>query len=212
MTKYCIEKTISYIDYLKLLPDILSPSNIWNESYDESDEEESISNYCTSYSGNICFVISNLWNKREKHIKTDYAVTGWMLCLIPHIREYLFKILQNNHHIQVNTVIKRLLSGSTKKELHETINTFWSKYKNCNHNNDPFLNNEFLWNSKYISDSNSRIWHQKYSLSSTKFLGFVACRVTLNILGKGSSERSWGDVKTIKSGNLSSIGSDIELE
>ena len=38
---------------------------------------------------------------------------------------------------------------------------------------------------------------------------FVACRVTSKILGIGSAERSWGDVKTIKSGKRSALGSDI---
>ena len=26
-----------------------------------------------------------LWHKRQTHINTDFAVTGWMLCVIPHI-------------------------------------------------------------------------------------------------------------------------------
>ena len=108
---------------------------------DESDEEESISNYCTLYSDNICFVISILWNGREKHINTDYDVTSWMLCVILHIMEYFFKNAQNNHHIQVNTVIKSLFSGSTEKELHETLDTFWSEHTNFNHNNDRFDSN-----------------------------------------------------------------------
>ena len=64
-----------------------------------------------------------------------------------------------------------------------------------NQNNDPFDSNEFICNSKYISDGNSHIWHHKYSLPSTKVIGFVACRVTSQILGIGSAERSWGDVK-----------------
>ena len=70
-------------------------------------------------------------------------------------------------------------------------------------------NNEFIWNSKDISDGNCHILHQKYSLPSTKAVGFVACRVTLKILGIGSSKCSWGDVKIIKSGKISSLGSDI---
>ena len=90
MTNQCIEKTIYDIDYQIIFPDILSTANIWNESDDGSDEEQPISNDCTLYADNICFVISSLWNEREKHINTDYAVTGWMLCVIPHIREYLF--------------------------------------------------------------------------------------------------------------------------
>ena len=53
------------------------------------------------------------------------------------------------------------------------------------------------------------IYGKKYSLPSTKVLGFVSCRVTSKIIGIGYSERSWGDVKTIKSGNRSALGSDI---
>ena len=74
---------------------------------------------------------------------------------------YVFKNAQNNHHIQVNSVIKSLFAGSTEKQLYETLDTFWSEYKNFNHNNDPFESNEFIWNSKDISDGNSHLWHQK---------------------------------------------------
>ena len=109
----------------------------------------------------------------------------------------------------MNNVIKTLFSGSTEKELHGTLDTFWSKYKNFNQKNDPFDSNEFIWNSKDIIYVNSNLWHNKYSLPSTKVLGFVACRVTSKILGIGSAERSWGDVKKIKSGKRSALGSDI---
>ena len=43
----------------------------------------------------------------------------------------------------------------------------------------------------------------------TKVLGFISCRVTSKMLGIGSAERSWGDIKTIKQGKISAIGSDI---
>ena len=141
MTKQCIQKTIYDIDYQKLFPDISSPDNIWNESDDESDKEELLSNDYTEYSDNICFVMSNLWNQIEIYINTDYAVTGWMLCVITHIREDVFKNAQNKHHIQVNTVIKSLFAGSTEKELHEALDKFWVKYTKFNHNNDPFDSN-----------------------------------------------------------------------
>ena len=115
-----------------------------NNMYDdESDEEESISKNLTLYSENICFVISRLWNKREEHINTDYAVTGWMLCVIPRIREDVFKNAQNKHHIQVKNVIKNLFSGSTEKELHGALDMFWSEYTLFNHKNDPFDSNGF---------------------------------------------------------------------
>ena len=65
-------------------------------SDDKSDKEELISNYCTLYYENICFVISILLNEREKHINDDYSVTGCMLCVIPHIRLDVFKMHKKN--------------------------------------------------------------------------------------------------------------------
>ena len=92
MTKQCIEKKKPDLDYQKIFPDIFSLANIWNMSDDESNEEESILKNLTLYFENICFVISNFWNKRDEHINTDYAVTGCMLCVMPHIREDFFKM------------------------------------------------------------------------------------------------------------------------
>ena len=102
MTKQCIEKTKLDIDYQRFFPEISSYANIWNTSDDESYEDEltvPISKDSMLYSENICYVISNLWNKREEHINTNYDVTGLMLCVIPHIREDVFKNAQNKHHI-----------------------------------------------------------------------------------------------------------------
>ena len=84
-----------------------------------------------------------------------------------------------------------------------------SEYNLFNHKNDAFDSYDFIWNSKYITDGNSNLWNQKYSLPPTKVLGFVACRVTSKILGIRSAERLRGDVKTIKSGKRSDLGSDI---
>ena len=106
-----------------------------------------------------------------------------MLCVIPHIREDVFKNKHKDHHIQVDTIINSLFDGSSEKYLHETLDTFWSEYTNFNYKNDSFDSNEFIWNSKDICDINSHLWNQKYSLPSTKVLGFVACGLTSTILG-----------------------------
>ena len=86
MTKQCIKKTKSYLDYQRGFPEVSSLANIWNTSDDESDEEDPTLKGSIFYYENICFVIFKLWNKREEHINTDYAVTGWVLCVILHIR------------------------------------------------------------------------------------------------------------------------------
>ena len=40
-------------------------------------------------------------------------------------------------------------------------------------------------------------------------LVFLVCRFKSKVLGVGAKERSWGDVKTIKSGKRSAISSDV---
>ena len=47
-----------------------------------------------------------------------------MLCVIPHIREDVFKNSQNNHHIRVSTVIKSFFAGSTGIEFHKLMIRF----------------------------------------------------------------------------------------
>jgi hypothetical protein len=43
-------------------------------------------------------------------------------------------------------------------------------------------------------------WHYKYSYHQTKLLGRLACLVLSKILGIGTAERNWKQVKAVKSG------------
>ena len=89
-----------------------------------------------------------------------------------------------------------------------TQDIFWTEYNEFDNNIGSFDADEFIWKSKDIRDGNSHLCHQKYSLPCTKVLGFVACRVTSKVLGIGAAERSWGDIKIIKSGKRYDIRSD----
>ena len=63
--------------------------------------------------------------------------------------------------MQVHTFIMTLFALFFEKELHETLDTFWSEYIKSNHGNDPFDSNEFIWSSKNIHHGNSHLWYQK---------------------------------------------------
>ena len=139
----------------------------------------------------------------------DWLYVMYFFCVIPHIREDVFKNSNRKHHIQVNNFIKTLFYGSSEKDLHGNLDTFWSEYKKFHHKNNHFDSNEFIWSSKDIRDGNSHLCHQKYSLPCTKVLDVVSFRITSEILEIISAERSWGDVKAIKSGKISAIGSGI---
>ena len=132
-----------------------------------------------------------------------------MLFFIPHIRKDAKDHSDSDHRKQVNNVIKTLFSGASEEEMSVTQDIFWTDYTNFDKKIGSFGADEFIWKSKDIKDGNSHLWHQKYSLPCTEVLGFVACRVTSKVLGIGAAERSWGDIKTIKSGKRSDISSDV---
>ena len=59
-----------------------------------------------------------------------YDITGWILCVTPHIEENFFKNAHNKHHIQVNNVIKSLFSGSTENSYMKLLIRFGVNIKN----------------------------------------------------------------------------------
>ena len=70
------------------------------------------------------FSVCKLWQKRQLHINTDFAVTGWMLCVILHIRKYAKYHSNSDHRKQVNNVIKTLFSGASEYEMTVTLDLF----------------------------------------------------------------------------------------
>ena len=136
-------------------------------------------------------------------------MTGWILCVINHIREDVFKNAQSKHHIQVNNVIKIVLMDQLKNSYMKVLIRSRANIKFSIKRIIILTVMNLSGIVKIISNVNIHLWHKKYSLPSTKVLGFVACMVTSKMLGIGSAERSWGDVKTIKPGKISDLGSDI---
>ena len=86
---------------------------------------------------------------------------------------------------------------------------FWTEYNAFDNMIGSFYAYEYICKSKDIRYGKSHLCHQKYSLPFTKVLCFVACRVTWIVIGIGAVERSWGNVKTIKSRKRSAISSDV---
>ena len=67
------------------------------------------------------FLICNYWSKREAQINTDYDVTGWMLCVIPHIYNGVINKSYGNIRKQVNNRTKKLFDGLLDDEVHPSL-------------------------------------------------------------------------------------------
>jgi hypothetical protein len=82
--------------------------------------------------------------------------------------------------------------------LGDMINLFWEEFDFFHNKAGPFENREHIRVSGDVRSGASHIWHSKNSLRYTKVFGQLACRVCSKILGIGSAERAWGDVKHLK--------------
>ena len=215
MAMIYIIKSSTDLDNKELFPVSGSSSQkVWISSDIDTEDKENIDTdgpeSSDSYMSEILsFSVCKLRQKRQLHINTYFAVTGWMLCVITHICKDAKYHSYSDHGKQVNNVINTLFYGASEEEMAVTLDLFWTEYTASDNMIGSFDADEFIWKIKDIRDGNSHLCHQIYSLTFTKVIGFVACRVTSKVLGIGASDHSWGEVKTIISVKRSAISSDV---
>jgi len=96
-------------------------------------------------------------------------------------------------------------------ELAALLNTFWSEHHTFISRTGDCFKRPWIWNkqsNKDLDEGLSHIWHRKNSYGETKVFGKFACRVCSKIVGMGSAERNWGDVKHLKSAKRSHLGQE----
>lgn len=89
------------------------------------------------------------------------------------------------------------------------INIFWTEFDEFQDKSGSYSNREYIFkNHADIINLKSYIWHKKESVRYTNIFGKFACRVCSKFLGIGSAERSWGDVKHLKTNKRSHLSGD----
>jgi len=155
------------------------------------------------------------WDKRKSKIEHEYAIAAWALCVMPEVRKDVAARLTGTHRDAIEDVVRRLhltpcpnthpnISRMTTADI---IDTFWNEFKSFQQCTHPFAEPS-RWATVDVTQGNSFLWHEKYSLPYTTVLGFVGCRVTSKLCGIGAAERSWGGVKNIKTGKRSHMSGE----
>ena len=163
MTKISIIKSSSDIDNKELLPvSGSSYQKAWISSDIDTEDEENIGTDDPEINDSdtlesLSFSVCKLWHKRQLHRNTDFAVTGWMLCFIPHIHKYTKDNSHSYHRKQVNNVIKTLFYGASEEEMSVTQDIFWTEYTDFDNKIGSFDADKFIWKIKDIKDGNSHI-------------------------------------------------------
>jgi len=93
-------------------------------------------------------------------------------------------------------------------EVAVTMNKFWDEFDQFETKSGVFANRKYIYKSEDLVPGRTHRWHKINLLPFTQVLGRIGCRVCSKIAGIGNAERSWGDVKKIKSGMKSHYNAD----
>ena len=140
---------------------------------------------------------------RDKLIHS-YSLVGYLLSPNQTIMDHAYENRSLIHHEAVVNLIEKLivnpkLVGVEKStNLAESISNFWDEY-------NWFVNKQRMFKFAHMLEPAAQgdhvpayRWHQRWSLHTTKVLGKLACLVQSKILGIGTAEQNWKQVKLME--------------
>lgn len=177
---------------------------------DDSDDDDSYKDEDDEMEEGMGKTVLQAWKRRRKALVSDYAITAWMLSPIPEVMMDVHINHKGKHRDACERLLKKLYwhESNSNEVMNKQIDKFWSEFEHFQGKTGPYAHREHIWNSVDIHEGKSHIWHKKNTLRYTKMLGRFACRVTSKILGIGSAERSWGDVKHLKTNKRSHLSAE----
>ena len=185
-------------DYEYLYHDDLDEECHFKDEIGDTEDEDSDNE--TEFIGTH---ILEKWNNRKMSLKSDFAIAGWLMCICPIIFSDAKDYTDEDEQC-LERVAAKLLSHVGKPSL--AVNNCMEQFQNFRNKTQYYCHNNIMWQSQLAHDGISHLWHRQYSISKCSEFAYVACRVTSKLLGIGSCERQWGDVKQMKSDKRSSLG------
>jgi hypothetical protein len=145
------------------------------------------------------------WKKRRNKLIHDYSLVGYILSPNPTIMEHVINNKTLAHDEAAERLITKLLldpslAGNARtQERANLIDYFMEEYGDFTNRRNMFMRDN-IWIIAIDDTMKAYKWHHKYSYHQTKVLGKLACIVLSKILGIGTAERNWKQVKAVKSG------------
>ena len=153
----------------------------------------------------IAATVMQFWLKRKPRLLHDYSLVGYMLSPNPTIMAHASDNKTLDHDGAAERLITKLLldpslvGNNSTIQRAKLINTFMEEYGDFINRHGVFARDN-IWIMAADENCKAYRWHFKYSYQQTKVLGKLACLVLSKILGIGTAERNWKQVKAVKSG------------
>ena len=124
------------------------------------------------------------------------------------IKNKKFAHEQAAERLIVKLLLNPSLTGKSREiEKARLIDKFHQEFDDFTGRHGRF-NQSHIWITAADPSEQAYHWHQKYSLHCTEVLGKLACLITSKILGIGTTERIWKQIKAVKSGWRMNTGMD----
>ena len=105
-----------------------------------------------------------------------------MLSPCPEIQHQVKKFIRSDYKESCNNLLaklfvpKKLRKEETNAFLAKVEDEFWTEWTDFNECSEQHFSHELQkWLSEDIPNNNSHLWHRKYSLDETRWLGRLAC-------------------------------------
>jgi hypothetical protein len=188
-------------------------------------------------SNSLEYQVMVLWLKRRPKLIHDYSLAGYILA--PHrkimqdasvrmrestiytdaVSRLIGKLLvddDTNNRLRLigklvaaNGVTNNRLALSRTEEIAQSTIVFLREHRNFANRTGTFANS-IMWSEpdqdEFIVSCH---WHLSWTVPRTTVLGKLACLVLSKILGIGSAERNWKQVKKLKSGDRSNLSMNV---
>ena len=148
-------------------------------------------------------IILDLWSRCATALKMPWTIAGYL----PSIEINVYNDAQyatKEDEDCLREVAFKLYSHFSPNIRDATVNKCMEQYQLFCNKLQMYATDSW-WSSDYAISGESHMWHYTYPSSYYKELSFVACRVTSKLLGIGSCERQWGDVKHTESNKHTSL-------
>jgi len=212
---YYVKETTKYINAMSSTFDTLFDDEFYEDYINYKDEEvQNIEEYDLDdpmedkKKGNKKIsdessIILDLWSRRADALKTPWTIAGYLLSIEINIyNDAQFATKEDEDCLR--EVAYKLYSHFPPNVRDTTVNKCMEQYQ-LFRNKLQMYATESWWSSDYAINGESHMWHYTYPSSYYKELSYVACRVTSKLLGIGSCERQWGDVKHTESNKRTSL-------
>lgn len=197
--------------------------DVWEQSDDDEEEETPVPEEVvkrlggdgrevvvtgTVRKGNLGDAILQIWEKRREPLCHPFAFGAWITSPCPEIMADAVPSNINQYHKNaVNELIMTWCGNEnmSPSERSKLLNDFWEQHRQFSSKSGNVFGNDYIWDDPFIQQNRSYFWHLKHTLSTVVPFGPVAAKAGSKILGIGSAERAWKDVKQLKQGNRSHL-------